>query len=148
VSESGGEISFRLRTRRDHVHSKLWLVVPVRIADSEDLMMVANSIASRSVLTPPAFSKLRKAGLTGADILDFPSGRVSCLLKDMRIAEHAVPDLLVRVRDVDEFLIADDEYVVDGYFGLDYLLGAFSSFAIETATLRVTLGLKPRPRET
>ena len=117
--------------------------MPLRVADSENLMMVANSIASRSVLTPPAFRKLREAGLIGADILDFPTGRMSCVLRDMRIGDHIVPDLLVRVRDVDQFLIGADRYVVDGYLGLDYLLGAFSSFAIETATLRVTLGLKP-----
>jgi hypothetical protein len=144
LSESSNEISFRLSVRRDPVRRKWWLVVPLNVGETGNLVLVPNSVASRSVITPPAFRRLREAGLIGADIFDFPSGRLSCILSNVRIADQAAPDLKVRVRDVDELLVARDEYVVDGYLGLDYLFGAFTSLTIDTQRLRVTLGLHPR----
>jgi hypothetical protein len=53
----------------------------------------------------------------------------------------------VHVRDVLEFLDSDNEHLVDGYLGLDYLcFGDFGSIEINTRTLRVTLRLDPRPQ--
>jgi hypothetical protein len=142
VPDSGNEISFRLRLRHDALHQKWWLGIPLNIGEFGNLLLVPNSVASRSVITPAAFQRLRRKGLIGADIYDFPSGRMSCVLRDVSIVNQAAPDLHVRIRDVDELLGSDDEYLVDGYLGLDYLFGAFSSVFVDTQRLQVTL--KPR----
>jgi hypothetical protein len=143
VPETGYEISFRLRVHRDVARRKWWLVVPMRIGETGELAMVPNPVATRFVNTPPAYRRLKQEGLIYADIFEFRTGRVSSLLRNVRIAKQAVPDLEVRVRDVDALLVAGDEYVVDGYLGLDYLFGAFAAITIETRTLWVTLRLDP-----
>jgi hypothetical protein len=146
LTESSGEISFRLTARRDRVRGKWWLLVPLHIGETARLLMVPNTVASRSAITPSAFQRLRDAGLIGADILDFPSGLRSSLLQNVTIAGQSAPDLEVRIRDVDEFLVAPDEYVADGYLGLDYLFGAFASLSVDTQSLTVRLGLRPSSR--
>ncbi len=118
-------------------------MVPLRVGESQNLWMVPNSVASRSAITQTAFFRLQNAGLIGANIVDFPTGRKSCVLNNARVLGQQVPDLHVRIRDVDEFLVADGEYVADGYLGMDYLFGAFTSIAIDTQTLQVKLGLRP-----
>jgi hypothetical protein len=145
VPETGDVISFRLRARHDSVHQKWWLGVPLNIGEFGNLLLVPNSVASRSVITPSAFQRLRREGLIGADIYEFPTGRMSCLLRDVSIVNQAVPDLHVRIRDVDELIGADDRYLMDGYLGLDYLFGAFASITVDTQRLQVTLGLRPPP---
>lgn len=105
--------------------------------------MIPNTVASRSVITPQAFRRLRDAGLVGADIFDFRSGLRSGILRNVTIAGQAAPDLEVRIREVDELLVAPGQYIVDGYLGLDYLFGAFASLTVDTQTLRVRLGLRP-----
>jgi hypothetical protein len=145
VPESDNEISFRLRVRRDAIHRKLWIGVPLRIGESGNLLLVPNSVASLSVITPSAFERLRRAGMIGADIFDFPTGRMSCVLRGVTIAGQAAPDLHVRIRDVDELIGADDRYLMDGYLGLDYLFGAFASITVDTQRLQVRLGLRPPP---
>lgn len=122
--------------------------MPLQIGESSRLMMIPNTVASRSAITPSAFHPLRDAGLVGADILDFPSGLRSVLLQNLTIAGQAAPDIEVRIRDVEEFLVAPSEYVADGYLGLDYLFGAFTSLSVDTQSLWVRLGLRPSPSTT
>jgi hypothetical protein len=116
--------------------------VPFYLRDSERLLLVPNTVASRSVITSPTFHRLRRAGLIGADIVDFPSGGLSCVLQNVTIAGQAAPDVEVRIRDVDELLGASGQYLVDGYLGLDYLFGAFASLSVDTQSLQVRLGLR------
>jgi hypothetical protein len=139
LTDSSSEIAFRLRVRRDPVHCKWWIAVPLNLGESQDLWLIPNTVASRSVITPSAFDRLREAGLVGADILDFQSGRRSGVLRNVTIANQAAPDVEVRIRDVDELRVAPDQYVVDGYLGLDYLFGAFASLTVDTQTLHVRL---------
>jgi hypothetical protein len=139
LTDPSSEISFRLRVRHDPVHRKWWIAVPLHVGASRDVLMIPNTVASRSVITPQAFRRLRDAGLVGADILDFRFGHRSGVLPNVTIANQVAPDLEVRVRDVDELLVAPEQYVVDGYLGLDYLFGAFASLTVDTQTLRVRL---------
>jgi hypothetical protein len=104
------------------------------------LAMVPNSVATRSVITPAAYQRLRAVNLIGLDVFDIHSGRVTSVLRDVSISDQPAPNLTVQVRDVPELLDRDGHYLVDGYLGLDYLFfGDFGAIEINTRTLRVTL---------
>jgi hypothetical protein len=106
------------------------------------LDLVPNTVATRSVIVPSAYRRLREANLIGLDVFDFQTGRVTSLLRDVWIGEQRAPDLTVQIRDVPELLAAGGQYLVDGYIGLDYLFfGDFGSVEVNTRTLRVTLQL-------
>ena len=104
------------------------------------LDLVPNSVATRSVITPTTYHKLRDLELIDLDIHDLKSGRLTSVLRNVSIADLPAPDLTVQIRDVPELLGGDGRYLVDGYLGLDYLFfGDFGSIEINTRTLRVTL---------
>jgi len=134
------DISFRLRFRMDRLRQRTWLAVPTSIGSIATLDLVPNSVATRSVITPIAYHKLRDLELIDLDIHDLQSGRVTSVLGSVSIAGLSAPDLAVQIRDVPELLGSDGRYLVDGYLGLDYLFfGDFGSIEINTRTLRVTL---------
>jgi hypothetical protein len=137
---AGDEIRFRLQLRADRARDRAWLTVPVNIASDAKLELVPNSVATRSVITPVAYRKLRTARLIGLDVFDLQSGRVTAVLRDVLIGGSPAPDLTLQVRDVPELLDSEGLYLVDGYLGLDYLFfGDFGSIEINTRTLRVAL---------
>jgi hypothetical protein len=141
----GDEISFRLGLVTDKRRDRSWLTIRLRIGNTVPLAFVPNSVATRSVITPVAYQRLRAAGLIGLDVFDIHSGRVTSVLRNVTIAGRPAPDLTLHVRDVPELLGSDDEYLVDGYLGLDYLFfGDFGAIEIDTRRLRVTLRLDPR----
>jgi hypothetical protein len=134
------EISFRLRTRADQTRNRAWLVIQMSVGNSITMEMVPNSVATRSVITPTTYRRLRGADLIGLDVFDFHTGRVTSVLRNVSIGNRQAPDLTVQIRDVPELLAGDGQYLVDGYLGLDYLFfGDFGSIEINTRTLRVAL---------
>lgn len=134
------EISFRLRLRRDRLRKRIWLVVPMSVGGVAALNLVPNSVATRSVITPVAYRKLRDLSLIDLDVHDFQSRRVTSVLGTVSVGDRSAPDLTVQVRDVPELLDGDGKYLVDGYLGLDYLFfGNFGFIEINTRTLQVTL---------
>ena len=139
------EIRSRLVLRSDSARRRSWLALQLRVAGVTKLELVPNSVATRSVITPDAYRILRAANLISLDIFDINTGRVTSVLRNVTIGGRPAPDLTVQVRDVPELLGSDDQYLVDGYLGLDYLFfGDFGSIEINTRTLRVTLRLDPR----
>lgn len=136
-----GDISFRLRVRRDRDPSaqRRWLVIPIAVGGTQTLSMLPNSVATRSVITPAAARSLRREGLLGADIVDLSTGRTTGVLKRLHLADNLIPDLEVQVREIPALRGSDGEYVVDGYLGLDFFFGPFSLITIDTRTLRITL---------
>lgn len=106
------------------------------------LAMVPNTVANRSVITPTGLQPLRTTGWVGADLIDFRTGRKEVVLRDVRLAGHALPDFTVQVREIPALRTVGQEYLVDGYLGIDVLSGMFTSLAIDTRTLRVTVRLK------
>jgi hypothetical protein len=142
VAEPRDEINVRLQLRWDAARTRWWIVVPFEIDGLVNLAMAPNTIATRSVITPPALALLRAAGLAGADIHDLRSGAKSFLLTRARLGGHPIPNLEVRVHDVDQFRDANGDYPVDGYLGLDFLLRACAWFALDTRRLRMGIRLR------
>lgn len=142
MTEPGEEIAFRWLVRREQQSGRWWLVVPFTVGRGASLAMVPNTVANRSVITPPAFRRLRASGLTGADLIDFRTGRQEYVLRNVRLAGLPVPDFGVQVRDVEPLRMTGKQYLVDGYLGIDVLFGLFSSLAIDTRTLWVTVRLR------
>ena len=108
MTDQGGEIAFRLRVRRGPRTDRWWLVVPLEVGRHATLAMVPNTVAGRSVITPAALQLLRAAGLPGADIGDFRSGRRDYLLRDVRLGGRSVPDVRVPVRHVAGLQVAGE----------------------------------------
>lgn len=140
--EPSKEISFRLYMRRGRQTGKWWLFVSLDVAEVVSLAMVPNTVANRSVITPPALQQLRAMGLVGADLIAFRTGRREVVLRNVLLAGHSIPDFTVQVREIQALRTAGHQYLVDGYLGIDVMFGMFSSLAIDTRTFRVTVRLK------
>lgn len=114
MADRSDEIAFRLWLRWDSEAKRGWLVVPLEIGGRVTLAMAPNTIATRSVIAPPALQLLRAEGLIGANIYDIQTGSASCVPAGCRLGGHPIPDLETRVRDIDRFRNANGDYLVDG----------------------------------
>ena len=141
MTEPSDEIAFWLLVRQ-RSGGKPWLFVPLAMSDQITLALVPNTVATRSVIVPRAYSMLRTAGLLGANIYDIQTGRQSCVISGATLGGQPIPNIETQVRDVEPFRNQSVEYAVDGYLGLDFLFGKCASLAIETQTLRVRLRLR------
>lgn len=148
MSDQDDEIAVRLAVYREldqdgrpKRRGKWWLAVPIEVEQKVPLALVINTIATRSVITPPALERMRQAGLSGADILTLGTRRQDFVIRNVRLGGHLIPEFAVQVRHVPGLQIADGRYLVDGYIGLDVLFGSFSIISVDTRRRIMTVRL-------
>jgi hypothetical protein len=115
------------------------LVIPLRVGAALTLAMVPNTAASRSVITPVAFTRLQGLGLVGPAVPHIPSGMRGCVLRALTVAGHPLAEFEVQIRDVDALRTDVGESAVDGYLGLDFFFANFAAIRFELKRFRLTL---------
>ena len=139
MSRQPTEITFRLQLQQGH-GGKLWFAIPLHV-EHYAVLMLPNSAAARSVITPTTFEKLKSTNLAGLTTTQIRSRRQGVVLNALRLMGHQLLDLEFQVRHVAELRLPDGRYVVDGYLGLDFFMANFTAMRYEFRTFRLTLEL-------